>query len=296
MESCVGLASQDCFDQPQNVPAARCGICSLHPAQLGLLTGKVIQRAWKHHKVVKSNKDIKFASKMQETMRASRSRGSSSFVARQAAAREFSQPRSLCVASGRAWHTAHNSQSSRECAERQRQAEERGEEVVVSLRLEHSQEMQKFETKPCLRKGTLASVTLRRAAVARPDSTLDQNRSRLASSRSRISSIFCLLASATPPLIFAAVDPARTTSEATCPPCRRQNDVEETTPFLQDLLWDGMRVRLDGGPFVEIISDLCDSSTRCFFTRERSRIDPVGPAARYMSPDPVLLFARSHKF
>lgn len=80
--------------------------------------------------------------------------------------------------------------------------------MVVSLRLEHSQEMQKFETKSCLRKGTLAAVTLRRAAVARPDSTLDQNRSRLASSRSRISSIFCLLASAAPPLIFAAVDPA----------------------------------------------------------------------------------------
>lgn len=77
MESCIGLASRDCFDQPQDVPAARCGICSLHPAQLGLFTRNVIQRGREHHEVVKSNKDIKFASRMLGTMRASRSRGSS---------------------------------------------------------------------------------------------------------------------------------------------------------------------------------------------------------------------------
>lgn len=88
---------------------------------------------------------------------------------------------------------------------------------------------------------------------------------------------------------------ARTTSEAACPPCRRQDDVEKSTPSLQDLLWDGMRVRLDGGLFVKIISDLLDSSTRCFLTTERSRIDPVGSAARYMSPNPVFLSAHSHK-
>lgn len=177
MESCIGLASHDCFDQPQDVPAARCGICSLHPAQFGLFARDVIQRTRKHHEVVKSNKDIKFASRILGTMRASRSRGSSRLCGKRSGgpgvfAAEIAVRR-------KRWSLAHRAQLAEQQgmsgeAETGRGEGERGG-GIAETRTTHKKCRSSKPSRAYVR-GSLATATLARAAVARPDSTLDQNR------------------------------------------------------------------------------------------------------------------------
>ena len=80
-----------------------------------------------------------------------------------------------------------------------------------------------------------------------------------------------------------------TPSKAACPLRRRENYIKQTTPLLQDLLWDGMRVRLSISVFVQILSDRGDGDIWSLFARMHSCVDPVGPTARYVSPYPFFL-------